>query len=58
MNRLRDKDLYTTTRNCLQCRIQMMYTVFRLIGVYVKILAAAYTIQYNGSGIARCAIAV
>ena len=25
---LRDKDLYTTTNKCLQCLIQIMYTVF------------------------------
>ena len=25
---LREKDLYTTTKRCLECLIKMMYTVF------------------------------
>ena len=32
---IRDKDLYTTTYKCLQCRIKIMYTVFQIICVYV-----------------------
>ena len=32
---IRDKYLYITTNKCLQCLIEMMYTVFWIIGVYV-----------------------
>ena len=32
---VRDNNLYTTTNKCSQCLLEVIYTVFKTIGVYV-----------------------
>ena len=44
---LHDRNSYTTTNKCLQCLIQLMYTVFWIIGVCICInISCGDTIRY------------